>query len=372
MEYYLAYIDEEGNEERLFVEDIRLTLTDEAESNSLEVTLPSNYVIENGESRIKNGEYFTVYATATFFPDTLTSDYLIGSFVVTDKEINEDDKIVKYICTDLTYKMLSGLFPRSISESDGQTALDIVDTVIQVAVQDGTTQRNTTTNIQQTRSDGSAFPVIAYSNAYKNNYEVIKELSQTEFTGDVREYLFYFTPNGDFYWEFPDYTLQSTQFDYITSNVIDMKLNDKKSDVLVYIIYNAGVDKNGNAIQGYYLKPGTSAIDGKQSFQPMTDISKLKKRELGSAYDTITNEEFINLCKDIATSRAKAIVDKTNKGTWKGTISVTPDFFNISKLYKVIGQNIPKIDMRIKRITHKINKNGWKIDLELNEDLEFT
>jgi hypothetical protein len=115
-------------------------------------------------------------------------------------------------------------------------------------------------------STGAAFPTINYSTKYKTAVEIVQELSMTNYTGDG-QYIFWINfndsvqspgqPSGykgryEFIWRSKNTNNETNAIELTEGDEFMEKLDESKSvdDVVNCVIYNAGVDLNGNGIEG--------------------------------------------------------------------------------------------------------------------------
>ena len=159
--------------------DIRITLTKDAKSNTMELRLIPDEIFQSGELLIKDGDKLAVYATSEGLVDriNLPQDQLLGTFVVLNNERDVVSNTIKLICSDLTYNLLNNIYTQIYEESDGKTAKSIVNNIVQIAGSDdsGITQESITVNLQNTKNDGTAFPAKSFTSVYKTGYEAISE-----------------------------------------------------------------------------------------------------------------------------------------------------------------------------------------------------
>lgn len=353
---------------------IRVTRTGKAKTNTAEVIIDlynnSSYIVD-GELTILPDEIVKIYA-AQGDVDTTNSAHLLGTYVVLNHEIQSDARTVKIFLGDKTYNMLSKIW----AGDESATPNTIVNTIVQTINEDGSSATPITTDIDSTKSTGAAFSSIEYFSSYKTAYEAISEISQVDLTGDDRPYLFWFDENDKFYWKYPGQTLESDEFSYGVSPVLNMKIQKAESESIAMIIYNAGNDKNGDAYLGFYLDPEAGTIKKRMKYQPMTDISKQVTKDLTDAgtYAGTSNSDFQALLKARADARSRAIVQQVGTGLWEAKVTVGGTKWDFGALYNVdaVLVGFPKTPLRLNRIVHTMDKKGWVTTLEFLEDVEAT
>lgn len=369
-EYKIVYTDKDNNTYTLKnVSDVRVTLKKDAKSNSAEITL-NNYnqeFVVGGEVQFKEGEKLDIYATEGFV-EIGNDAHLLGTFIILDTELSPLERKIKLICSDNTYKMLASLYTADINDNVN----DIVFNVVQSTDQTGDTQNSVATNITTVDSQGNPLPVKNYVSVWKTAYESINELSQTDYTGDDRAYIFWFDSDGTFNWVYPSQTPEQTEFTFGTESIIDMKFTKTESATINMLIYDAGEDKNGASILDFEYRKDAGSIKGSVKYQPMTEISKQIRWSLGEAtYNTIDNDTFVALCKVQAISKAQAIIDKVGQGLWKSTVTMFGTKITPGELYKHNASRIgfQNIDLRVDSVIHTMNVNGWQTKVTLLEDV---
>lgn len=357
-----------AEELEVFPINARVTLNKDAKANNVEITFSYKNNLSGGEPKFKSGEFFSIYATEGLLNrDSLLPEQLIGTFKILNQEQMSDDKILKFNCSDITYDLLSNLYTRDITD----TSPNIIKNILDTATENGNTQSKSQTNIQTTRSDGSAFPNVEnFVSLYKTSYECISELSQPANTGDNLPYIFWVSPDGTFNWKYPESEPQVLKLVYGEEPVISMKHSKEETQTISFLIFDCGEDKNGASILDFYLKPDAGTIKGQTKFQPMTDIAKLEKRslEVQGTYDSTSNAEFVEACIKIGKARAETIVNKVGEGLKNATINVRGGHYNPADLYLVSGPATPEQGLRLERVVHTFNRNGWDTQLNLVED----
>lgn len=362
--------------------NVRATRVLKAKSNSAEIIL-DNYAkefVQDGEFIIKSDDTIKIYANEGFI-DTTNPSHLIGIFTVLNTEIQPDARTIKIICGDKTYLMLSKVY--AIRDKNA-TIDEHIAAIIQTVNENGLTQTPITTDIDTTRSNGSAFPNTRYTSAYKTAYDAIEELSQTQFTGDNFPYIFWFDENNVFHWKFPGQTPEAELMKYGYDPVNTMSITKSEAETISMIIYNAGEDLNGADRINFELDPSAGTIKNRIRYNPWTDISQLVRQGLKDQYslaDTenstilaagITNTDFLALIDQIAIARCRAVFSKVGQGLWGANITVDGAKYTVGKFYTTSAVEIgfPPTNLRLNRVVHSLNKNGWSTQLELQEDPE--
>ena len=371
-DYKVLHTDINDNTTELdYIVDIRLTLQKDAKNNALEITL-GNYdekYVNGGETIFNDGEKLQIFAIEGYV-DITNIDALLGTYDIKNINLTPDNRTIKLVAVDATYKMLSTLYSRVNTIEEGQTAKDIIYNAVQSGNYDGVNQNGTTVVMDTTKSDGTPFPVIGYTSVWKTTYEAIGELSQIGETGDNLPYLFWFDVEGTFHWTYPGATAKPIPFKNLTENVISMSMKKTNSSVVNMLIFDAGEDKNGDSILDFEYNTNTKSLDGAVKFQPMVEIAKEYKKELGANYATISNSDFIDECVRRGKNKATAILFGYSHGVWEAYVTTYGAKYNPGDLYTVeaVDSGFAQMNLRVQTVVHSINANGWVTKLTLQED----
>lgn len=348
---------------------VRVTRTLKAKTNTLELVLHNRHdaAMHGGLIKYQPDEIIKVYA-ANGDVDITNPAHLIGTYQIQNGAFNTKDNVVTLKCIDKTYNMLAKLY---VGDEDAPIN-QIIENIVQSINENGLTTQPIITHIAQTRSDGSSFPTKTYTSAYKTAYDAITELSQIDYTGDNREYIFWFDENNEFWWVYPDDETPSEYFVLGTNDITNMKLSKSDTESISMIIYNAGNDLNGNAVLGFYLDPLASSIKNRMLYQPMTDISRDLHAELtrSGEISNISNDDYVAILDERAKARARAIISKVGQGLWQAEVDMRGKKFTPGTMYAVDASKfgLASLNLRLTRVVHIMNRNGWLTKLTLNED----
>lgn len=360
--YKVVHTDKFGIETEVFPLSIRVTYTKEPESNIAEFIFKAGDVVSNGEYLMDYKDKFIVYAVQSGNNITEADDEVLGTMTLSRYEGQESGKTVTVICRDLTFTLLQNIYARKFDENSTISSPNLVANVVDTLSRDGLKPSQGTSEIDQLRPDGSSFPTFAYTTVYDTGYNVISDVSQTEYTGTEKSYLFYIKPNGYFVWTYPSSTIESQVFEYGKHPVLDMPTKFDESEVVNAVIYDAGVDLDGNRITGLINKP---EIEGMLIFEPLTQLAD----QVRSDSPSITNnEDFVIEVKRRASAKVEYIFEKLGFGARTATVKVVGGMYQVGKKHLVKGETIPETEMTLDRIVHRIDKNGWKTDLEFTEE----
>lgn len=409
-------------------------------------------IMFNEQDQIKLFAYYTDdgadVESSTWSLSTITepsSTHLIKVFYVVEyKEVQNDSKRYLTIkCADKTYVLFSKLCPPlSIKPTDAMNAPEVIQKAIRYATQgqkgitygtgsDAGVQYELKANLvsdtpsgyitstrKATKEDGTVnsdttFPDINYTAIWKPIYEVIKELSQPEYTNTAAEladgstrvygrpFFFWLDENNEFHWEYPEQVEDGT-LTVGTDKILREDFTKKVFDTVNMIIYTAGDDLNGVGIWNYYYDTTTDSRSLKMKFASYTDIAKqlleedyLKNtsRDAGAKYqypasysvtpswsstsvasDSEYNDSLRVEAKRRGRSRAEASIKGMNKSStrWSGNCEIIGTNYNAGDLikYSSPNQGINLELFRISDVTHNFSKNGWFTTLTLEKDPE--
>jgi len=266
--------------------------------------------------------------------------------------------------------------------------------------------------IQSTRpNSGGLYPDISLGKTWKPIYEWVEELSQVQFTNSAAEiaagtekcllkHIYFVDKENRFHWEYPD---NEEDYTFITGQVNDdgdiYDINVKKSsfDVVNTVFFSAGKDLNNVNVLGYFYDTSSDENKLKTKFMPYTDICvNLRRAEVnngnitineddtitinnssgttswGEAYSTENDfkDKFFDFATSLAEARAKRFTTKRGSPRWKGTITIKGKVLNAGEIVNLTAYPIGIVNqnLRIQKLTHKINKTGWTTFLDVEED----
>lgn len=415
-------------------------------NNGLDLQIPIHFAEDDdlidseGELKIKLQDVIKVYAkyvddNSDVDTSPTSTDLLITADVVAYKSTYDGKKRVWTLqCDDKTHLVLSRIWAKSYRMDENKTAPEIIKELVQRASNLGNATAAIDADfvseggfIQDTRPDGSNFPVISVAKVWKPFYEWIDDLSQVQNLNDQTEiddqtapadksYVFYVDELNRFHWFYPnsldvDFTQDGSLIWYknsseINAREISHKLEKSTFDNINMIIFKCGQDLNGVGILDYYYDVGTENKNLKMVFKPFTDVAERNKRTMvnqetpslvfdedlkdydyvaGTAYpvtpfwtsttysnDNDLNDAFRNYCKQLGDVRAQKIVSRFGSPRWKGQITFQGYPFNGGELltYSNTEVGIDSVNVRIKKVTHQIDKTSWTSTVDVEEDEE--
>lgn len=347
---------------------MRVTKVIDGKTNSAEFIFNNraNQMTVDGELRYTYNDIFTIYDE---------DDNFIGKFFVKDYDLIPENKTVKYILGDYTYDLLNTIYGTG---TVNDTSRNLIFNAVQNAVGDGSTQNKLAVQMDLTKSDGGAFETINYASVNKTTYEVIKELSQPNYTGDDKTYRFWIDENDVFHWEYPTDDVTGT-LSYGYYPVLKMKGGKSEAENISSIIYIGGVDLEDKQIMNMYHNDDATSTNIK--YYPYTDVGQYQRKLIKEQYsltDTsnvqiltvMTNTDFINIVRNACDSKARVDIKTSNQGAWEANVDIEGAIYSIGDLYNVVDtfNGFASQPMRIERVVHNVSKDGWKTILTLKED----
>ncbi len=377
-------------------------LGERADSFTVSLEAIGNFDFDN----IKIDDRFKIYLVIN------TTETLLMDGLVQDKKIDltTDNNMI----TINGMNRLEKLFNAQVSttgESVKKTATywitNIIDQVNEFNLLGGTNREILYTNsglnpsIAQTKSDGSAFETISFVKEFDKAFKLIDELSQEENTGDGT-YIYYMDENNYFHWK-PKPEDNSGDLNYGTE-LITSNTTKAMYEIVNYIILNCGKNCFGNSILQFdYDVESINKYGWKTKLISLEDISNVVKTrennlmtdknvvQEGSDFpsdypyttswgeettnDSNYNSKFVDYILELGAVEIKRILNKSAGASYKSVIN-TPisTSYNLGDNYNLL---IPKVswasgyELRIITMDWKFNKDGWDLNMKLEEDSEF-
>jgi hypothetical protein len=287
---------------------------------------------------------------------------------------------------------------------ENQTTPQIIKSII-----DSTSQEiDTNTGIATTTSSGGSFKNLErYSNVGKSVFDWIAELSQPEFTGDDKAYIFFVDKDQVFRWFYPS-TTKDGNIVVGEDHVVSVDLRRNVDQVINFVIFNAGADLRGNGVQWYYFDTQQRSNEIKGRYFPFTnESSKVFDTEIltgnlvedlddgtipykgkffsETSYPFTTswgvevnnfgeyNAAFRANLRNRGVTRAAEITRAFSKLRWNGTVDLRGTLdWNAGDLFEFTDTNLGlnKELLRIQDVQHTINNQGWVTKLQVEQDEE--
>jgi len=338
-------------------------------------------------------------------------------------EVGDEGRLLIVKGTSRVEKMLNFVFPAVYTN---QAASTIIQNLLG-HVNDGQAQRPDGVRINQINwASGNATTTanLSYHRSYKPVFEMIEELSHIGIN-KTGNFIYYMDTDDNFVWLAKDWISSATITEGVDFNSI--KVTTKVWDVINAMIVDCGVDAYGRTIVALYYDEISAAEFGLRwapSKESETEIgqqlvndclTKMKNEGkyadtsnfptgypftmpwntrasngdlTGAALTANSNTEFNSELRKEARFQgqewAKSVVDLS--GTVRPKIDVTlrgAHWYNASELNRPIqgdlltvssnaiqSTGVSQDEFRIIDMNHTLSRNGWMIDIRLEEDIE--
>lgn len=316
--------------------------------------------------------------TAPVTKDNSTDLLCSMSITSVEPRYDESQRSFRLTCADKTFLLLShyvvGDYPKIVTGAGSARTNELV----QMIIRQWTRKTDTTTDdievdtyVDSTKSDGSTLlPYNSYSSVYKPIYEVLSELSQQQYTGDIRPFIFWVDKENYLHWIYPTQT-GGTELNEEVDQIYSIKIGKSQADEVNMVIFSAGKDKNGVNILDYDVNTEAGSTL-RMAYYDWSDITANMKLPtvIASQWDAWDNDTVRANAKIIGHARCLKIF--AGKGLiWKGTIVMKGNRdFNAGDLIKLTSQSCGFNDyrLRIMDIIQDITKGNWQTTLEVEED----
>jgi len=214
--YKILHTDVDGVETNLnqYTLDFNISKGTEAKKNTITLNLT------NANSKLNDINFITDDSSIKCYLDwnpITTQDPIISSTLnaLSYGLDNKGKAKQKLKATDKTGLFLSKLWSQSIQQSSSIKVDAAVKQVIGHINDFDTGTSVTTNNVATTKADGSAFDIdVDIAKTWKPGYEWLNELSQPNYTGEDRPYVYWVDEDNDLHWTYPfqkpNTTLSST------------------------------------------------------------------------------------------------------------------------------------------------------------------
>jgi len=422
-------------------ESINIRRSSDLEQNSCTIMLKNKPgfepYLEDGIIQFSPDQPINVYAKIDKDGSGLdtganSTDLVFNGRVASIDFIEDSSKSqIKLDCSDASFVALNKLWVGDESGTAPELVVKVIDFVNNnVSSSWDEVSAATTSNgglVQDTNSSGGSFSSVKFSKVFKPVFEVIQDLSATEYTGDLVPYRFHLSTANVLSWFYPDdsaehvinvgdITAQTITYvhpvssdeviEYVDSQihrVLSYKLSNSIYDVVNYIIFKAGEDMEGEQVTNYAYNQGQGSPVVKDTLRTWEDIARDLKEEdrragnITKEYsDTYTypssypltpawkntsgtvaddndyNEEFILEVTRRARARAEMEFKFHGVPKLKGTIELEGKSIydaNDGIILTATRTGIDKQFVRIKDVQHNIKKEGWFSTLTVEEEV---
>lgn len=338
-----------------------------------------------------NQDDYIIFYKSDFPLTTLSSDKIIFFGQVKRYKYKNDGKSQKVTIEgyDYTYLVLQ---KQEVVRGQNETVPEIITKILKrISLSlDGSGQSAIdTSGIATTRSDGSAFPVIDnFVSNFENVYDVILKLSDPQYTGDTKTYLFYIDSDNVAHWYHPD---DSTYLSGVTLNkfsqgLLDYSFETSTEGIPGILIVDCGIGLAGSTVTTWginpYVKSMTTRVSvHKELARSMWDLEKVRGNlvkdsnglfsdENGNKYSasgyplqveptvTVNNDsEYISWFNDKVRQLGNVVANKIfatfGTGYWKGSMSFRDTTLRQGQLVTV---NFPDVHIQLSNKPLRIAK----------------
>lgn len=388
--YTVNWTDENGVSTYLYPIEIEVRRGMQSQKSLATLRLPLGfddstvppYFNSNGTIAFKARETITVYAGYNDAAASADSSYILLSGEISEIKVSHDTNnlLVKFSLIDKSTTLLD----KMIYINDNDTTDELIKKVVKKASENKSNQGLygsgnesydlSITNVATTDSNSSAFPSKTISARYKPGYEIIEELSQMEYTGDDKPYYFWIDADNNFYWVYPGTSVDNTvNASTSTYRVLKEDFTKNEDEVVNFIIFNCGKDKNDNSILWYDYNEETDVVALKMAYKDWSDIANAEMiDDQEFDWDASTNAQVRTEAKNRGAARAEAIFSQAGQLKWKGNVLFKGNKdFQPGQLIQYTSDKIgiQEQKLRIHDITHRLtSKQGWTTSLTLEED----
>ena len=314
--------------------------------------------------------------------------------------ITNNARQVKLGVADRTVRLLNNIWNATYENQP------VNEIVANIATQASNDAINTSLVVGSTTS-GSSFPSITYAKPNTPAFEMIKELSRADITGEDRNYIFYVDQQNRLRWFYPSQDVDDT----ITEGnpeLLSVTFDRNNDNVINFVIFNAGADLRGNGVAYYHYDTTSTTAEIKGRYFPMiqlsqelfdeeiragkiieaTDITegtipykgKFWKENQSYPFTTSWGVEVADLPEyNIAfreelrargIKEAEAITTRFGKLLMKGKLDLKgSNAYFAGDLLRVIFPSLGINQLlRVHDVSHGIGTDGWVTTLQLEED----
>ncbi len=353
----------------------------------------------------------------------VSSDLIIsGNVNQIENSINNEDNTFTIEGSNRTEELLNVLVQLAFSKAEKDISQVVQEIIDKVNNQNRVTAGDDgfiSTDIQQTKDDGSAFPKKVYMAAYKPAYELIENFSTDEYTKDGA-YMFWMDSNNTFHWRSKKTKLSSDDYKFseVGDNIRELNIEEGNWNVYNSVIVDVGEDCNGHGNQTLAYNPRSMVEAGTKwkfldvsSTTPELITTEAENHpakwstgsdgeptemfpnsypytcsfpKLDSSYETTSSNWVVSNDNDFNLAiRRTARLDGKEKGqsflSKHGEISYRMDLqlngtnaYQMGEIAEITAPsyNLQNQRVRIKEISHNFSNEGWITVLNCEEDEE--
>ena len=206
--------------------------------------------------------------------------------------------------------------------------------------------------IQEVKNDGSEFPIKNLAGTYTYVFELMEQLSGPDYTDDG-QYYWYIDTDKKLHWKGKSTDTEDINIDAEEMDINSIKVSHKKADVKNFVVYNCGIDLEGNAVESVDYDEVSIAKVGFKYYYAVQETVKL--------FDELLRNEIegYRTRGSLSTTWGSDIVNTTT-GAW-----VSQQTFPTPNNSPLSGGNT------YTWLTKKLEENGTQTTLTSESNSEF-
>lgn len=378
-----------------YVKSLSTTVDFQPRNNICNINLIDNDLIyENDIFLPEEGDTILVYAKiiSDNSSTALSSSDIIwtGKFVDHTRTDSPDSSSLKLKVTDFTYDIFNRFWAKNYSGKSKKTneiIIEICQNMVESDDGDGTYKLDFT-NVESTRPNGSAFPVIEPILFNKPVYEWVNELGSTKWTNSETEInsgtlvntlpMVFNIRGSNVYWYYPDGSTVLTINESTSYHELKQITSNEKA--VNYLILECGEDFNGEPIFFYIYDEYSNSPIQKDAYQKQLKLAgvsntyddsynELRKQSIA---DGLTNDQFREKVRVLAVSYARYWFREVNKGRPVLSITLPKTDVNLGDRIEMSHKRYENGTYQVKSITHNISATSWTTELKFKKEIEET
>lgn len=362
-------------------------------------TFSGKYVNRTSDDiRIEKDDIIKIWMKRATTDESITSsDFLMTGIVKkATRQFSSEENILSIEGVDYSYNLLNKVWPKSYSSQPTPlTVIQLVKNITSSPTGDGSLLINAssasgtgfvTGTRKSTADDGittvadTGWPTRSLGNYMKPAYTYIDMLSSPEFTnfddeldGTLplvysRNFHWHIDESLNLHWFYPDDDIDDTLTVGTDDEILDYNVSDTLMEAFNMVIWNAGKDENGTAMQGYLYNINTKESDLKIRFLPFTDIGNELRDRQG-----LTGSTLQSRVKEAVEARINRMFSVGAKEKLKGTLNLRGGKRDVGDVINLIDTSRGlNASFRIAQATYNVDENGFQTTLNIEEDQDKT
>lgn len=339
-----------------------------------------SFEMQEGDQVIVYAKVVTSNSDTTFGADDVIWE---GFFIDQNRKETPDSKTVELLLVDYNYDLMNRIWGKdynSLSKTTDEIITDITNSLLETESGLGTYKVGTS-NIDTTRTDGSAFPTIEPSFNNKPVYEWIQELGQTYWTNSSAEIssgslvhtksMIYKIRAGEAYWYYP---AASTVLTVDTdTTIVEIKQATGNQGKANFLILECGEDFDGEPIFTYIYDETSESRIQKDAYEPYLKLAG-KDTTYDNTYHSLrknaiaagtSSSDFADDVRDLAEAYSVYWFEYVNKGRTEIIVTLPKQDVALGERVEIDLNKYESGEYVIDRISHNISSNAWTTQLTL-------